>query len=90
MKKYISILTLCLCMGTQYIAFAGSPCSTAFALNYAFALRDLASGTLGCKDATLEGPCREEVQVTYRHVTHNIEVAFNECCCVSGYVECCN
>ncbi len=90
MKKYISVLVLCVCMSMHYIAFAAAPCTTSFALGYAIALRDLAEGTAKCKDAALEGPCQEEINVSYRRSTRILEQNFSECCCVNAYSECCN
>ena len=90
MKKYISILILCLCMGMQYVAFAASPCSTGFALGYAVALRDYVMGKEKCKDAGLSGPCNDEIFWAFNSTTRNLEREFNACCCANGYVECRN
>lgn len=90
MKKYISVLALCLCMGMQYIAFAAAPCTTSFALGYAYALSDLVAGTAKCKDASLEGPCQEEIDRSYRVTTRRLEQQFSDCCCENAFTECCN
>lgn len=90
MKKYVSIAALCFFMSMQYIAQATSPCTTSFALNYALAQRALSEGLLGCKQALLEGPCKEEVRRSYSSTINNLYSAFSECCCATGLTECCN
>lgn len=90
MKKYISIIVLCFCLGMQYKTFAESPCTTRFALNYAFAVRDLADGKKACEGETWTGACLEEVNRIFRHTTNTLVVQFNACCCENAYVECCN
>lgn len=90
MKKYISVLGLCLFMNMQYVAFAASPCSTGFALGYAVAIRAYVEGKEKCKDAVLEGPCGDEIYWAFNSTTIVLERQFSICCCTNGYVECCN
>ena len=90
MKKYITVSVLCICMAMQYIAFANAPCTIGFALGYAIAQRDLAAGEARCKEFATSGPCREEINRAFNSTAHNLEQAFNGCCCANGYVECCN
>lgn len=90
MKRRISIIAFCWFMSLQYVVFAASPCSTGFALGYAIAARDFAQGVAYCREALLEGPCKDEITRSYNHTIATLFTNFNACCCANGYIECCN
>ena len=90
MKKYISIVMLCLCLGMQYTVFASSPCTTRFALHYAVAANNLVVGERTCKDETWTGACLDEVHRIYKYTVNTLIQQFSDCCCENAYTECCN
>lgn len=90
MKKYISILMVCICMGMQYSTAAADPCAYRFAIGYAYAAQTLFQGEVACNDALWNGPCVEEMHRIFRNTVHNLQQNFSGCCCENGYTSCCN
>lgn len=91
MKKKLASLVFTLCMGIAYSAYASdSPCVTAYALNFALAQAEFTSDMAYCNgQGVFVGPCEAEAHRKYHNEIHNVETAYNECCCVNS-LTCCN